>query len=87
MAPERETPGITARHCATPMISVSRHVTCASSRCCVAVRSANSITKLNRINAPPTNHRLRKVVSIASWNSRPTMTIGIVPRISAQANL
>ena len=86
VAPERDTPGISARHCTTPMIRVSFQVTSSSWRIWVAAWSANHITPLHRISAPATNHRLRSVVSMVSWNSRPTMPIGIEPRMTAQPN-
>ena len=52
----------------------------------VAAWSANAIAPLHTINAPATHQRLRSVFSMASWNSSPTMPIGIDPRITAHAN-
>ncbi len=49
-------------------------------------RGAISITTLQAMSAPPTTQRLRNVVSIRSWNSRPTTQMGIVPMITAHPN-
>ena len=71
VAPERDTPGTRARHCARPTIRPSRQVSCSAWRVCLPKYSAAAITSENTISAVATIHRLRTPVRITSLNSRP----------------
>ena len=86
MAPERDTPGISATHCASPMITASFRFTCFSSRRWVASRSASTITALHRISAPATTQRLRSGPTMMCLPNTPSRPIGTEPAITYQPN-
>ena len=84
VAPERETPGIRARDWARPNSTPWRQVNDSSGRALRANRSATPMTTPKPASMAAVIHRFRKVVSIASWNSRPSTTIGTEPMITSQ---
>lgn len=90
VAPERLTPGMSAKHCIMPIANVSFQVVCSSVRGRLArrpARSASHNTTLQPIRPAATNHRLRNTVSISSLNNKPITAIGTEPTIIAQPYL
>ena len=85
VAPDRDTPGINEKHWATPMIRMSVQDRSVSWRSCFARASATTITTLQMIRAPATNHRLRRAPSMRSFAVRPTTATGIEPTITYSA--
>ena len=84
VAPERDTPGTSARHCARPTMTLSFQVSCSTSRVCLPMYSARAITAENTIIAVAMTHRLRAPERIWSLNSSPSTQIGMVPMITHQ---
>ena len=84
VAPERDTPGTSARAWKPPMISPSRRVISDSSRSRRETASARSITKEKRMSAEPTSSSVRNWSSIWFLNASPRTAIGIVPRMMYQ---
>ena len=63
VAPDRDTPGTSARHCARPTTTLSRQVSCSTWRVCRPKYSAAAMTAENTINAVAITHRLRTPVA------------------------
>ena len=59
MAPERDTPGTSARHCDSPMRMLSRQVNSSMGRVFLPKYSAAAMTAENTISAVAMTHRLR----------------------------
>ena len=78
VAPERDTPGITAKACAAPTRSRERVPAVFHAPVCDALRSAHNMTPLNAIRQAPMRRGSRNASSADFSNSRPTMTAGIV---------
>src|SRR3712207_1537145 len=72
VAPERDTPGISAKHCRPPMIAASLRVRSPSPRFWVALNSPYTITTHQMISALATTHRLRSGPSISGLAASPT---------------
>ena len=79
VAPDRDTPGTSARHCAEPTIRASRQVSWPAWRFCRPRYSAAAITNENTSIDVAITPRLRTSVRIRSVNSTPAATIGTVP--------
>ena len=86
VVPERDTPGIRATHCTKPMITASFRLNEDSGRSRLPTRSAIHITALQPTSATTTTHRLRKGPEIRPWARKPTIPIGIEPRMTYHAN-
>ena len=85
VAPDRDTPGISASDCARPISTPSRVESCSSVALVAADggrRSRGSRPKT--ISVVPISHRSRPPVSIWSWNAKPRIPIGIVATIRYQ---
>ena len=82
VAPDRDTPGISARHCATPTKRPSFQVSCSTWRFCLPKYSAAAMTAENTSIAVATNHRLRAPERMKSLNSRPSTPIGMEPMMT-----
>ena len=86
VAPERETPGISATHWISAHDQRVAHVEVAPRRASLrsrATRSAAYMTKLQTISAAPTTQRLRSGPSITSRSASPAIAIGIEPTATA----
>ena len=83
MAPERDTPGISARHWITPITIESISVIRVSGRDLLLSRSAATITNDQAISDPATHHRLRSGPEMMSFARNPTTQIGSEPTITA----
>ena len=84
VAPERDTPGTSARHCARPTMSPSRQVSCSACRFCLPKYSAAAMTAENTSIAVAISHRLRAPERMASLKRNPSTPIGMVPMITYQ---
>ena len=87
VAPDRETPGMSATHWTAPIVSTCRSVRSSSSSFCRGLRSAHHITALHPMSAAETTQRLRSGPVIRSFASTATTTIGSEPAMTYQANL
>ena len=92
VAPDRLTPGISEKHCTSPMISPSLIDTVASprspsSRCSLAWRvSASTMTMLHRTRAAATTQSDRSGPSMTLRSAKPTKATGIEPTMTAHAS-
>ena len=85
VAPERETPGISAAAWNRPYRMPCGQVRSFSSRVLRAPRrSATASTIATPASIATVIHRLRSVESIASWNSSPSTTMGTEPTMTSQ---
>ena len=84
VAPDRDTPGTSARHWARPTITLSRQVSCSTSRVCRPKYSAAAITAEKTTSAVAISHRLLAPVRISSLKSSPNTPIGMVPMMTHQ---
>ena len=84
VAPDREMPGISARHWTRPITRASTKLSFSSGRLLVPRRSAATITNDQPISAAATHHRLRSGPEMTSRARNPTMTIGTEPTITYQ---
>ena len=93
VAPERDTPGISEKHCTRPMTRPSMTVMSCSPRWMPRFSStscrcsATQMTPLHRMSANATTHRLRSVLSMRSRTRKPTTPTGIEPTMTAQASV
>ena len=84
VAPDRETPGIRASDWASPKRMPWPQVRDSIGRTFLAKWSTTPITMPKPASIATVIHRLRSAWSIASWNRRPSTTIGIEPMITSQ---
>ena len=84
MPPERDTPGISARHWAKPIQMASRIRSLSKLRCFEPNFSAMMKTKENRISMAAVIHRLRKESRMKSLSRNPSTLTGIVPTMTIQ---
>ena len=85
VAPERLTPGTSARHWARPMTSPSVTVSERSARSCAARRSASTKTALNTIRPSAMTTRRVSIFLMTSLSANPTTPIGSEPTSTANA--
>ena len=84
VAPDRETPGMSAKHCTDPMMRASFQVTVSSPRSSVPLASAHHRTALHPMRPATTTQRLRNGPSMASWRASPTNAMGMEPMMTFQ---
>ena len=84
VAPDRDTPGISARDWAKPNSTPCFQVRDSSGRMFFAKWSATPITMPNPAIMAVVIHRFRSAWSIASWKSSPRITMGSEPMITSQ---
>ena len=80
--PERETPGMSAKHWHRPMTMASFMVNWSKLRSFLPIFSAAIKTKENRMSMAAVIHRLRRAPRIASSNAKPMMPIGMEPTMT-----
>ncbi len=86
VAPERETPGISAMACANPSSTPSGTFSWCSSMRCLPTSSARPSSRPNTTSVVAMSHRLRAAVWICDSKTYPSRPIGIVPMITSQAS-
>ncbi len=84
VAPDRDTPGTRARHCARPTSKPSRQVNWPAWRCCRPKYSAAAMTAENTSMAVATTQRLRTSVRMTSLKTNPITPIGMDPMMTYQ---
>ena len=82
--PERDTPGMRARHCAKPMTMASRMVSSSKERLRFENFSAAMNTKENSTSTVAVIHRLRSPSRMRSLPKKPMIAIGSVPTMTIQ---
>ena len=90
VAPERETPGISATHCHSPITSASLIPIVASSRgegLASALRSASQRTIDQTMRAPATTHSDRRAPVMRGLATSAMTTMGMTPTITPQPSL